>query len=153
MTTRVLPWDGYRFVRDIVPSDPHHVHLHNLAIAQLLYDARNAYITEGVGITWDAMSCSGRNLVIRRLEVDFENEVAAGTALKVGVRAAARSRRTVTLDEAVWRADSPGTVARARSVHLVVQLDLPGAIALPDDVVQRFEAYEGRPLVRPPGCA
>ena len=73
------PWAAYRFVQDTTPSDEHHrVHLHNLAIAELLFEARNAYITEAVGITWEAMFATGRNLVIRRLEVDFEQEVPAG---------------------------------------------------------------------------
>ncbi len=146
-----LPWDGYRFVRDVVPSDPHHyVHLHNLAITELLFEARNAYITEGVGIGWESMSASGRTMVMRRLEVDFDNEVADGVALKIGVRAGSRSRRTVTLDEAVWRVAPPATIARARSVLLVVRRQTPGAIDLPDDVLQKFEAYEGRAMKWPP---
>ncbi|MFM9033236.1 MAG: acyl-CoA thioesterase [Mycobacterium sp.] len=147
MSTGDPPWAAYRFVRDVTPSaEQHRVHLHNLAIAELLFDARNAYITEAVGITWESMSAAGRTLVIRRLETDFEAEVPAGIALKVGVRAVARSRRTVTLDEAVWRVDPTATIAVARSVHLVVRLEPPGAIELPDDVVRRFESYEGRPL-------
>lgn len=145
--TGELPWAAYRFTRDVIPSDEHHrVHLHNLAIAGLLFDTRNAYVTEAVGITWESMFATGRNLVIRRLEVDFNQEVPAGVALKIGVRAVARSRRTVTFDEAVWRVEPPAVVAAAKSVHLVVRLDEPGAIGLPDDVVRRFESYEGRRL-------
>lgn len=143
------PWAAYRFVHDAIPADEHRVHLHNLAIAELLFEARNAYITEAVGITWDAMFATGRNLVIRRLEVDFEQEVPAGVALKIGVRAVARSRRTVSLDEAVWRVNPPTAVAVARSVHLVVRLGAPGAIELPEDLVRRFESYEGRRLDPP----
>ena len=38
-----LPWARYRFVKDVAPLDPSHgIHLHNLAIAELLFDARNA---------------------------------------------------------------------------------------------------------------
>jgi hypothetical protein len=63
-----LPWAHYRFVKDIAPFDPlHRIHLHNLAIAELLFDARNAYLTEGIGVTWEGILRSGRNLVIRRL--------------------------------------------------------------------------------------
>ncbi len=145
------PWVAYRFVREVVPSaEEHRVHLHNLAIAELLFDARNAYVTEGAGIDWDGMHDSGRVLVIRRLEIDFEQEVPAGVALKVGVRAVARSRRTMTFEEAVWRVDPPVLVAVARSVHLVVRADAPGALDLPEDVVGCFEAYEGRRLSGPP---
>lgn len=145
--TDELPWAGYRFVRDVLPSDEHHrVHLHNLGLTELLFDARNAYVTEAVGIDWEAMFASGRNLLMRRLEIDFQAEVPAGITLKVGVRATARTRRTMTFDEAVWRVDPPVTIAVARSVHLVVRLEAPGAIGLPDDVTERFEAYEGRLL-------
>lgn len=66
--------------------------------------------------------------------------------MKVGVRAATRSRRTLTFEEAVWRTDTGDAVAVARSVHLLVLLDAPGAIDLPDDVVEGFESFEGRPL-------
>lgn len=89
---------------------------------------------------------SGRNIVMRRLEIDFDQEVPAGIALKVGVRASSRSRRAVIYDEAVWRVDPPVTVARARSVHVVVRTDTPGAIEIPDELIGPFEAYEGRRL-------
>jgi len=142
-----LPWARYRFVKDVEPLDPSYgIHLHNLAIAELLFDARNAYLTEGIGVTWEGLQRSGHNLVMRRLEIDFEHEVREGIPLKVGVRAATRTRRTITFEEAVWRVDPPVLIAAARSVHLLVLVDTPGAIDLPDDVVARFEAFEGQPL-------
>jgi acyl-CoA thioesterase FadM len=142
-----LPWARYRFVKDVAPLDSSHgVHLHNLAIAELLFDARNAYLTEGIGVTWEGLQRSGHNLVIRRLEIDFEHEVRGGIPLKVGVRAATRTRRTITFEEAVWRVDPPVAIATTRSVHLLVLIDTPGAIELPDDVVARFEAFEDQPL-------
>lgn len=142
-----LPWARYRFVKDVAPLDPSHgIHLHNLAIAELLFNARNAYLTEGIGVTWEGLQRSGRNLVIRRLEIDFEHEVCGGIPLKVGVRATTRTRRTITFEEAVWRVDPPVSIAAARSVHLLVLVDTPGAIDLPDDVVARFEAFEDQPL-------
>lgn len=142
-----LPWARYRFVKDVAPTDPSHgIHLHNLAIAELLFDARNAYLTEGIGVTWEGLQRSGRNLIIRRLEIDFEHEVRGGIPLKVGVRAATRTRRTITFEEAVWRVDPPVSIAAARSVHLLLLVDTPGAIDLPDDIVNRFEAFEGQPL-------
>jgi len=142
-----LLWARYRFVKDVAPLDPSNgIHLHNLAIAELLFDARNAYLTEGIGVTWEGLLRSGQNLVIRRLEIDFESEVRGGIPLKVGVRAATRTRRTITFQEAVWRVDPPFLIAAARSVHLLVLVDTPGAIDLPDDVVARFEAFEDQPL-------
>ena len=143
-----VPWAAYRFVRDVVPS-AEEGHLHNLTIAAVLFDTRNAYVTEEVGIGWETLRASGRGLIMRRLEIDFENEVPAGVALKVGVRAAARSRKAMTFDEAIWQFDPPVAVAVARSVHLVVHVGAPGAIELPEDVVERFEAYEGRRLTGP----
>lgn len=141
------PWAEWRFVQDVVPTDENRwIHLHNLAIAELLFDARNLYVAERVGISWDGLREAGRTLVLRRLEIDFEQEVPSGTALKVGVRAVTRTRRTVTFDEAVWRVDPPTAVALARSVHLVVRRDRPGAIDLPEDIAGRFEHFEGRPL-------
>jgi acyl-CoA thioesterase FadM len=124
-------------------------HLNNLTIAELLFRARNSYITEAVGMVWQDLFDSGRNMIMRRLEIDYEREAAATAALKVGIRAAKRSRRTLTFEEVVCQVDPPVTIAFARSVHLVVRLDSPGAIDLPDDVVRRFEAYEERPLRLP----
>ena len=41
----MAPWDGFRFVRDVAPPRAgHRIHLHNLAIAELLFDARNTYM-------------------------------------------------------------------------------------------------------------
>ena len=146
-SSSALPWAHYRFVKDVAPLDSSHgIHLHNLAIAELLFDARNAYLTEGIGVTWEGLLRSGQNLVMRRLEIDFEHEVRGGIPLKVGVRAVTRTRRTITFEEAVWRVDPPVAIATARSVHLLVLVDAPGAIDLPDDVVTRFEAFEDQPL-------
>jgi acyl-CoA thioesterase FadM len=142
-----LPWASYRFVKDVAPLDPlQGIHLHNFAIAELLFDARNAYLTEGIGVTWESLLRSGQNLVIRRLEIDFESEVRGGIPLKVGVRAVARTRRTLTFAEAVWRVDPPLAIAIARSVHLLVLVDTPGAIDLPVEIVARFEAFEDQAL-------
>jgi len=139
------PWSGFRFVRDVVPSG-NRIHVNNLSIAELLFTARNAYIAEGVGLVWQRLFDTDRNLVMRRLVIDYEREIHDGVPVKVGVQAAGRSRRTLTLDEVVWDAESGLPVVLAQSVHLVVRLDAPGAIELPEDVVRKFEAYEGRPL-------
>jgi acyl-CoA thioesterase FadM len=141
------PWAAYRFSQAVVPSvELHPFHVHNLGVTEMLFAARNSYVADAVGVGWRDLSRSGRNMVMRRLEIDFESEVSAGIALKVGVRAATRSRRTLTFEEAVWRTDTGDAVAVARSVHLLVLLDAPGAIDLPDDVVEGFESFEGRPL-------
>jgi len=146
------PWSGFHFVHDVVPSprEGHRNHLDNLAVAELLFDARNTYITEAVGLTWEQLSDSGRSLIMCRLEIDFEREVVAGVPLKAGVRAIKRSRRTVTFAEVVWTVDPALPIAVATSVHVVVRVDTPGAIELPDDVVEKFESYEGQPLVGMP---
>lgn len=79
-----------------------------------------------------------------RLEIDCERQVAAGLALKVGVRAVWRSRRTLTFEEVAWDAESAVRFAIARSVHLVVRTDTGDALELPDDILGRFEAFEDR---------
>lgn len=145
-----LPWAGFRFVQDVTPpSEGHRFHLNNLTIAELLFHGRNAYITQGVGMAWEGLFESGRNMIMRRLEIDYEREAPAGVPIKVGVRAARRSRRTMTFEEAVWLVEPAVPIAVARSVHLVVRFDTPGSIELPDDVVGLFEAYEGHPLPSP----
>jgi hypothetical protein len=42
--------------------------------------------------------------------------------------------------------DPPVVIAAARSVHLMVLVDTPGAIDLADEIVARFEAFEDQPL-------
>lgn len=141
------PWSGVRFVHDVTPAtEDHPFHLNNLGVAELLFDARNAYITQAVGLSWQHFFDSGHVFALRRLEIDYERQVSAGCALKVGVRAVLRSRRTLTLEEMAWEAESALRFAVARSVHLVVRTGDGVAVELPDDVLSRFEAYEGRRL-------
>lgn len=141
-----LPWSGFRFIREVVPNVlGNEIHLHNLAITELLFNARNAYVV-AAGIPWADLFATDRNMVMRRLEIDFESESPAGIPLMVGVRATTRSRRTLTFEETLWRVEPPYAIARARSVHVVVRMSAPGAIALPDDLVEKFETYEGSPL-------
>jgi acyl-CoA thioesterase FadM len=144
------PWAGFRFVTEPAPP-AEGFHLNNLTIAELLFYARNAYITEAVGMVWQDLFDTGRNMIMRRLEIDYEREAPPGVPLRVGIRAATRSRRTLTFDEAVWQVEPALTIAAARSVHLVVRFDTPGSIELPDDVLRRYEAYEGRVLQPPAG--
>jgi acyl-CoA thioesterase FadM len=147
---RTAPWSRFRFVTEPeLSSEAHGFHLNNLTIAELLFYARNSYITEAVGMVWQDLFDSQRNMIMRRLEIDYEREASATVPLKVGIRAAKRSRRTLTFEEGVWQVDPASTIALARSVHVVVRFDAPGAIELPDDVVGRYEAYEGRPLQLP----
>jgi acyl-CoA thioesterase FadM len=145
-----VPWARFLFVTDPAPSlEGQRLHVNNLTIAEMLFYARNSYITEAVGMVWQDLFDTGRNMIMRRLEIDYERETSGTVPLKVGMRAATRSRRTLTFEEAVWQVDPPLTIALARSVHLVVRFETPGAIELPDDVVNRFEAYEGRTLELP----
>jgi acyl-CoA thioesterase FadM len=144
------PWAGFRYVMEPAPSiDGRPFHLNNLTIAELLFNARNSYITQAVGMVWQDLFDTGRNMIMRRLEIDYEREAAATASLKVGIRAAKRSRRTLTFEEIVCQVDPPSTIAVGRSVHVVVRFDAPGAIELPEDVVRRYEAYEQRPLQVP----
>lgn len=147
MGSPLQPWDGFRFVHEVVPdAEAHPFHLNNLGVAELLFDARNAYITEAVGLSWQDLFDSGRVFAMRRLEIDYERQVAAGALLKVGVRAVQRSRRTLTFEEAAWETESASRFAVARSVHLIVGNDSGDALELPDDILDSFEDFEGRRL-------
>ena len=139
----IRPEDEFRFVLDVDLSEekPAGFHVHNLAIAEILFNGRNQYLAT-VGVDWPRMIASGKNLVIRQLTIDYESEGPEGVALRCGVRTATRSNRSVTLDEWVWVADAGTVIARARSVHVSVQLDPPAAIEVPADLWARIERFE-----------
>lgn len=140
-----MPWEGFRFIHEVTPdADDHPFHLNNLGVAELLFDARNAYVTDGVGLSWQELFDSGRVFAMRRLEINYERQVAAGRRLKIGIKAVLRSRRTLTFDEAAWESESGARFAVARSVHLVVRADSGDAVELPDDILDRFASFEGR---------
>jgi acyl-CoA thioesterase FadM len=135
------PVERFRFTLEVPNPSGEGFHLHNLAIAEILYGARNAYLAR-VGVDWAAMIAGGTNLVIRQVTIDFEGEVGEGVPLRSGVRAANRSNRTLTLEEVLW---APGTglvVARARSLHVSVRLEPPAAVELPADLWARIEQFE-----------
>ena len=136
----------FRFVVPAV-ADPNGsvVHLHNLEITEQLFRTRNSYITEAVGLAWTDLFASGRNLIMRRLAVDFEREASRSDQLVCGVRARWRSRRTLTFEEVLWTSHGDA-IARAESVHLAIRTDAPGALELPADIVELFERYEGAPI-------
>lgn len=135
------PEERFRFAMDVPGATGAGFHLHNLAIAEILFHGRNAYLA-AVGVDWPRMIAAGHNLVIRQVAIDFEAEVAVGTPLRCGVRTEGRSNRTLTLEEAIW-APATGTVAAtARSLHISVQLDPPAAVELPGDLWERIERFE-----------
>ena len=84
------------------------VHVHNLQIAEIFFQARNRYITDAVGLSWPAIFASGRNLIMRRLAIDFEREASVNDDLVCGVRARWRSRRSLTFEEVVFAGDWSG---------------------------------------------
>ena len=136
--------EDFRFTTTIdLGHDGVGFHVNNLEMTELLFRGRNSYIVDVAGVNWAEWMAEGRNLVIRQLCVDFLGEVREPTTLQVGVRAASRRRRSLTLDEAVWVAGSGQVVARGRSIHVSVQIDPPAAVELPADLLARLAEHEG----------
>jgi acyl-CoA thioesterase FadM len=147
MTDALPAPEDFRFTTTIdVAHDAVGFHVHNGQMTEFLFRARNTFLTEVAGINWTELMGSGRNLVIRQLTLDFVGEVREAQILMVGIRAASRRRRSLTLDEALWVAGSGQVVCRGRSIHIPVQIDPPGAIEVFPELLARLEEHEGRPI-------
>ena len=137
-------------IRDWRPApvqDRHYSGGHLLALAadELFFAARGTYF--GTTIGWPGIGADFW-LVYRRLELDYLAEAFVGESLRTGVRAVGRSRRSLQLHQVLQSvAGAPRTIAVARLIVVAFDVRTRASVALPDELGQAIEAYEG-PLAR-----
>jgi acyl-CoA thioester hydrolase len=97
-------------------------HVNNVSVAAHIESGRVAYAFDLLA----RLDAGDRNIILRRLEVDYLSEIRYPTELQVGSRLAAVGRTSFTVDTAVFRGET--CVATGRSVLVVLGPDGPTPI-------------------------
>lgn len=84
--------------------------------------------------------------VVRKITTTFEAECRGGERLILGVRAGHRTRRSLVLEEELWSVRSDRAVVTSSVVIVTIDRDLGRSVAVPDDLREAIERFEGRPL-------
>lgn len=121
-------------------------HIGNVEIAGLLHQARMGYLLEGVGLARTQLYDDERNMVLREVRITYEREVRGQAPLTATVRTIKRSRRSFTLEEAIWLTDTGELVASTNALLIIVSRSTGKGMEVPADVWDAVEAYEGRAI-------
>lgn len=121
-------------------------HIGNVEIAGLLHQARMGYLLDGVGLARTQLYDDERNMVLREVRITYEREVRGAAALTATVRAVKRSRRSFTLEEAIWLTDTGDLVASTNALLIIVSRTTGKGMDVPVDVWDAVEAYEGHAI-------
>ena len=84
--------------------------------------------------------------VVRRITTSFESECRGGVRLLLGVRAAHRSRRSYTLEEALWIAETHMIIATSTAVVVSLDRAIGRAVEVPPPLWSAVERFEGRTI-------
>jgi acyl-CoA thioesterase FadM len=134
---------GYTLVEDVsVVGTPGQHHLLDHQTQALVTTLWTSYLATVRG----ALTPNGVHPVLRRVSYSLEGEAFPGDALRCGLRAASRSRRSCTLEGAVWHAADERMVHVAQLVTVFVDPTRPGAVEVPEDFWREVERLEGRPI-------
>lgn len=133
--------EDYRFVYEILVTEDHCDalrHVSNVATATILDEARMAWFRE--------VAHAPGPILVRNLTIDYPGQAFAGETLQCGVRAIARTARSITLDLTVWERESRRVVNHCQCVHVAYDLERGVGIQLWPSMVSSIEAFQERPL-------
>lgn len=125
----------------IAPSDsqPEGAHVVDFEIQRLLslgWQRYLAIVRERAGDIPDP--------AVREITTSFDGECHGGDALKRGVRALHRTRRSWVLEESLWNATTGAPVARSRVVMAGIDRSTGRAAEIPPNLWSAVEEFEGR---------
>lgn len=145
MTSNALGLEGFAFrtsvrvsFRDLDALG----HVNNAVYLTYMESARLAYWMEVTSKT----SLREMDIILARAEVDFRSPASYGENLVVGVRVATLGRSSFTMEFRIVETPSGRLVAEARKVLVYYDYTAGRSAALPADVRNRLEIYEGRTL-------
>jgi acyl-CoA thioesterase FadM len=140
----------FRFVIDVVPSegDYNAFHLGHVGMARFFEETRNRYLYGGHGrggVSWP--DTAGQDLlpIVKEVLIRHEREVQAGEPLRAGARPAARGRRSLVVEEALWAAGD-AVVATCRCVIVAVDRAQGKAREIPVAFWDALEHHEGHSI-------
>jgi acyl-CoA thioesterase FadM len=110
-------------------------HVDNVGVARLFHEARREWL----------LSLEGRPpgfiYVVRHLEISYLGEAFPDAVMRVGVRAIARGRTSLTLEQTLCADDL--VAATATAVHVAFAREEHHAVELWPDVLASIEARQG----------
>jgi acyl-CoA thioesterase FadM len=83
---------------------------------------------------------------VKEITTTFHAECLGDDQLQRGVRAASRTRKSYTLEEALWQSASGQVVATSRVVMLGIDRATGRAAEIPPEMWQAVENFEGRKI-------
>ncbi len=118
-------------------------HANNAVYFTYVEQARFAYWREVINVPHDAT----RSFIIARAECDYKSPALPGEWLEVWIRTSSIGRSSFALEYEILAGDGR-KVAAARTVQVMFDYAAGRSIPVPDDLVTKLEAFEGRTLRR-----
>ena len=88
--------------------------------------------------------------ILAHVTIDFRSEALVNEVLEVGIRMEWIGTRSFAFTYQIWEKTSGRTVVEATSIQVCYDYEAKRTLAVPDDLRQRAEAFEGRVLGRKP---
>ena len=135
--------DEFTIIEDVVgPGEPgDHHHLVDYQTEELVSRLWSQYLV----LARKELTAGAWSPALKRVSYTLDNEAFAGSKLQRGMRAASRSRRTVTFAGGLWHADDGRMVHSAELVTVFVEPG-KGAVEVPEDFWAAVEKMEGRSI-------
>jgi acyl-CoA thioester hydrolase len=128
-------------------------HVNNAVYLTYFEAARAGYYAAAVGAPFGTGEKAGeRTFVVAEATVSFRRPCFFGETVLVGCRFAWASRSSFGIEYSIRAEESPVAGARhiadGESVQVMFDLERQRAMRVPDDLLQMFEAFEGRAIGR-----
>ncbi len=139
------PREGFRFGRRVQvrfrDCDPMR-HVNNAVYFTYLEQARFGYWRQVIGVP----HFDERSFILARAECDYRSPALPGEWLDVWIRTASIGRSSFVFEYDIVSAEAGRLVATARSVQVMFDYTGNRPVAVPDDVVDALERFEGKSL-------
>jgi acyl-CoA thioester hydrolase len=87
--------------------------------------------------------------ILAHVSIDFRSEALVSELLVLAIRCGSIGTKSFSFEYQIREASSGRLVVEASSVQVCYDYEAKRSIPVPDELRQRLEAFEGRPLARP----
>jgi acyl-CoA thioester hydrolase len=87
--------------------------------------------------------------ILAHVSIDFRSEALVRELLVLAIRCGSIGTKSFSFEYQIREASSDRLVVEASSVQVCYDYEAKRSIPVPDELRQRLEAFEGRPLARP----
>jgi acyl-CoA thioesterase FadM len=136
--------DYFVWRREIVaPNSGVLGHVDGMQIARILFESWNRYLSEGIGLSPEAVFDDRCRPILREMSTRFDAEVSAGDELTCGVRTSSRTARSFTLSQALWRRGSDIQVAAGSAVLVTIDVHTGRAVNVAPRLWAAMQSTDG----------